>query len=235
MKNSSLKLRFLFTPLMGVLIGAGALAVPAGPVHAAVFLDTRIRALDLVGSGINGPIALHLTPGTNSLGKTVLAPDGTPGDITPGNGQATVLSSFFDVFFDITSDPGSGPVTTSVIGHIAISAPCENPVLGPPLPPGCTYQGHPVYTVEDVLAVVTRHIANLGSVVGISPLPGFDFAEMFSTRLEIDTNPARGYILNGNMIVDAVAVPEPATLLLVVFGVAGVGLANRRRSHGAER
>lgn len=201
----------------------------ASPVHAIV-LQTSIRALDLFGTGVNGPIELHLTPGMPSFGMTVLAPDGTPGDITPGNGQATVLCSFFDVFFDITSDPGTGPVTTSVVGHIAISAPCENLTIFPPVPPGCTYFGHPVYTVEDVQAVITRHIVTLSTVVDITPLPGFDFAEMFDTVLQIDTNPARGYELRGNMKVDARLIPEPATLLLVLLGVAGAFLTYRRSS-----
>ena len=203
-----------------------AATMVASPVHATV-LHTSIRALDLFGTGNNGPIELHLTPGMPSLGKTVLAPDGTPGDITPGNGQATVLSSFFDVFFDITSDPGTGPVTTSVVGRIAISAPCENLTIFPPVPPGCTYFGHPVYTVEDVQAVITRHIVDLTTVKPIPPLAGFKFAEMFDTQLEIQTNTGRVYMLSGSMIVD---VPEPATLLLVLLGVAGAFLTHRRSS-----
>ena len=203
-----------------------AATMVASPVHATV-LHTSIRALDLFGTGVNGPIELHLTPGMPSLGKTVLAPDGTPGDITPGNGQATVLSSFFDVFTDITSDPGTGPVTTSVIERIAISAPCENPVGFPPAPPGCMYEAIFVVPVEDVVALFVRHFVNLSSVVFIDPLPGFKFAEMFDTQLVIHTDTGRVYTLSGSMTVD---VPEPATLLLVLLGVAGAFLTHRRSS-----
>ena len=207
----------------------GTVPATAAPVVAApVVLKTQIRALDLFGDGAYGPIELHLTPGTTSPGMTVIAPDGTAGDLTPGNGQATVLSSFFDVFFDLTSTPSSpGPsVTTSIVGHIAIPGPCENPFSSVPVPPGCTYEGHPIFKIEDVEAIIAMHLVDLGSVMLIPPLPGFDFAEMFNTTLQIDTNPARGYTLAGPMKVDARVVPEPSTLLLV--GLALASLACRR-------
>lgn len=206
--------------IAALVVGWGSFSAHAGPV----VLETEIRALDLTGVGAFGPVSIHLTPGTVSTGRTVIAPDGTPGDITPGNGQGTVLSSFFDIFFDIDSFPsaGAGAATkTSAFGHIAISVPCENPSGGPPVPPGCTYMGHPVFTIEDVSAVIARHIVDLLSVTLIGPLAGFDFAEMFDTTLQLDTNTNRSYTLAGNMKVDARFVPEPATLLLLLVGLGG--------------
>ena len=218
-------------PMKFISIFFGFLVLVFGTVPATadpVVLATQIRALDLLGVGENGPIELHLTPGTTSTGRTVVAPDGTPGDLTPGNGQATVLSSFFDVFFDLTSTPSPGGPrrTTSNVGHIAIPGPCENPFSAVPVPPGCTYEGHPIFKIEDVEAIIAMHLVDLGSVMLIPPLPGFDFAEMFNTTLQIETNPARGYTLRGPMKVDARFVPEPSTLLLV--GLALASLACRR-------
>ena len=222
-------------PMKFISIFFGFLVLVFGTVPATavpVVLATQIRALDLFGDGAYGPIELHLTPGTTSTGRTVIAPDGTAGDLSPGNGQHTVLSSFFDVFFDITSTPSPlvPSQTTSNFGRIALAGPCENPFAFAPVPPGCTYFGHPVFPVEDVFAFIVRHLVFLPSVIFIPPLPGFDFAEMFDTTLQIDTNPARGYTLTGDgmkgMKVDARVVPEPSTLLLV--GLALASLACRR-------
>ena len=218
-------------PMKFISIFFGFLVLVFGTVPATaapVVLATQIRALDLFGDGAYGLIELHLTPGTTSTGMTVIAPDGTAGDLTPGNGQHTVLSSFFDVFFDLTSTPGpiGSSVKTSNFGRIAIAAPCENPFPFGPVPPGCVYMGDPVFTIEDVWAIIAMHLVDLASVTSIPPLPGFDFAEMFNTTLQIDTNPARGYTLTGPMKVDARFVPEPSTLLLV--GLALASLACRR-------
>ena len=218
-------------PMKFISIFFGFLVLVFGTVPASaapVVLATQIRALDLFGDGAYGLIELHLTPGTTSTGMTVIAPDGTAGDLTLGNGQDTVLSSFFDVFFDLTSTPSPGGPrrTTSNVGRIALAGPCENLFPFGPVPPGCIYFGHPVFTIEDVDAVIVRHLVFLGSVMFIPPLPGFDFAEMFRTTLQIDTNPTRGYTLTGGMKVDARFVPEPSTLLLV--GLALASLACRR-------
>jgi hypothetical protein len=195
-------------------------------VSAGFTFNTEILSLTLTGDGQYGPITITLTPGTHSTGQTTIAPDGTPGDIDPGNGQDTVIDSFFDVWFDISFMDASGVTITSSIAaaHMAINAPCENAPGLPPLPPGCMYMGHPIFEIEDYIAIVANHLPDPATVVNLPPLPGFQYVEEFNTTLFIETQGGPTYQLSGPMVVGIV--PAPATLALL--GILALSPQRRR-------
>jgi hypothetical protein len=59
--------------------------------------------MNLFATGVNGPLGIDLDAAQASVGMLSVAPDGTAGDINPGNGKATVTASFFDIFAELSA------------------------------------------------------------------------------------------------------------------------------------
>ena len=222
-----------------MFILVGAMFMLATPAHASLLFEVQIRSLDLVGVGANGPISIHLTPGQASTGMTTVAPDGTPGDINPGNSTPTVADSFFDVFFDLYPYPCIGSDCPKPIEQtIKTSAPCET--FGfLPFPPDCPYVGVPATPIVIDGASVLKFLLSLTRVNELIPMQGWDRALVMAAVLDIDTNPEPDLRLEGNLIVDFRQVPEPATVLLLLLAAAAATFSDRGRNfrsplHGSQ-
>src|SRR5262245_43697625 len=66
--------------------------------------------------------------------------------------QSTMYKARLIALMLACATPGGMLLRADVVPADAAS--WDNPVP-PPVPPGCTYFGHPIYTIEDFLAVLT--------------------------------------------------------------------------------
>lgn len=213
-----------------MLTAVGFMFMLAAPTHATLMFEVQIRSLDLVGVGASGSASLHLSSGQASTGMTAVAPDGTPGDINPGNSTPTVTNSFFDVFFELELCNGSNCNQQPVEQRIETSAPCE-PFGSLPFPPDCPYVGVPASPISVFGAAVLKFLLSLGPPTELIPMAGWDRAFVMAAFLDIDTDPVLDPKLRlvGEMIVDLRQVPEPATALLLLLAAAAAIFANCRR------
>lgn len=215
-----------------MLILAGAMFMLATPAHASLMFEVQIRSLDLVGVGANSSGSMHLTAGQASTGNATVAPDGTPGDINPGNSTPTVTDSFFDIFTELEICNGSNCNQQPVEQRIKTSAPCET--FGfLPFPPDCPYVGEPVSPITVLGAAILKFLLTLGPPQELlPPMPGWDHALVMAAVLDIDTDPVFDPKLRlvGEMIVDLRQVPEPETALLLLLAAAAATFAGRHRA-----
>ena len=151
----------LIDAMMGVTIrlwaGAVFLLLLCGNAQAVLVYQAQIRSMDLTAQGVNGPLVFHLDAAQASTGMVSVAPNGTAGDINPGDGKATVVGSFFDIFADL--EPmncfPNCPDKTPVEEHIKTSGSCGSVAnFFDVFPPDCPYEGDQTFTIEDVIAVV---------------------------------------------------------------------------------
>lgn len=241
MKNQTSVTGAVTSPLIKFWLGAAMALMFCGTAHAAVTYQAQIRSMNLFATGVNGPLGIHLDAAQPSVGMLSVAPDGTPGDINPGNGQATVIASFFDIFAELSpvmacfpNCPDETPVET----HITTTGSCEAlSNFFDVFPPNCPYQGVTLFSIEDVIALIAEFLFNDELPTVFPPQPGWDFALVMATNLQIATNPARGYRFVGETIIDFRQVAEPATAPLVALAVLAAAAADcrRRRVSTAEK
>jgi hypothetical protein len=221
------------SPWLKFCLGTGLAFLLCGTAHAAVTYQAQIRSMNLFATGVNGPLGIHLDAAQASVGMLSVAPDGTPGDINPGNGQATVIASFFDIFAElspVTACFPNCPDETPVQTHVTTSGSCETfSNFFDVFPPNCPYQGDTLFSIEDVIALIAEFLFNDALPTEFPPQPGWDFALVMATNLQIATNPARGYRFLGETIIDFRQVPEPATAPLVALAVFAAAAAGRLR------
>ena len=234
MKNPTQLSMAVIVRLATLLTVLATALLHASPANALVMYQAQISSMELSAAGATGQLAFHLDSGQASTGMLGVAPDSTAGDINPGNGKATVVGSFFDIFAELepmNCSPNC-PDKTKVKEKIEPSGSCETTFANffDVFPPDCPYVDDQSFSIEDVVALITEFLFEL-SLPTVVPHPGWDFALVMATVLDIQTDTARGYRFVGETVIDFRRVPEPGTMLLVLLGLVAATVARRRPHH----
>jgi hypothetical protein len=90
----------------------------AGTSGSGTSYQTRMTQLDLNGGSMPSNMKLRIDPGTRSTGQTL---------ITPSTGGNYKISSFFDIFVDLSLDGGTTWMTPTSSGHMELHIDPANP------------------------------------------------------------------------------------------------------------